>query len=138
MWRLGGGDRARARRVGPQLTYLISHVHANGAGLTRPVQTLPERGEKKASQVATAWGHCCPGQPLWGTRPPWPPHGWPSAHGLGVSPTCPRPPGSEQKEDTEHGDGQHQPPPGRALGCCQLCPGSAMRESWEGMIWAFI
>lgn len=61
MWRLGGGDRARARRVGPQLTYLISHVHANGAGLTRPVQTLPERGEKKASQVTTAWGHCCPG-----------------------------------------------------------------------------
>lgn len=96
----------RARGAGPQLTYLIPHVHADRAGLTRPLQTLPVRRVKKASKAATARGHCCPQDgtlaSAMGTRPPWPPHGWPSAWQ-----SLPPAPGlwAQSREDTERGAG---------------------------------
>lgn len=70
----------QARRAGPQLTYLIPHVHADRAGLTRPLQTLPVRTVKKASKAAlpgdtaalrtapwpAPWGPAHPGRPMAG------------------------------------------------------------------------
>lgn len=95
-------------------TYLVPHVHADWARLTRPLETLPAGTASETSQTRLRGGLVRPGrQPTaWRRLPPAP--------------------ASEHRDDMEQGDGQRQPPrdqprPGHHQPCLGLGPRKSQR-----------
>lgn len=96
------------------VTYLVPHVHADWARLTRPLETLPAGTASETSQTRLRGGLVRPGrQPTaWRRLPPAP--------------------ASEHRDDMEQGDGQRQPPrdqprPGHHQPCLGLGPRKSQR-----------